>query len=184
MSNKFVRFLEDWPLGDDLSDTVLDFLIKYPKFPKERVIVFYDNFVLTNYRIYYKNEDGTPYLIPHEYIREYIIRGNNQLIYKLRNKKVIELSGPVPKFEILKKTYKAKEWKKMAKDLRKLLDKTNAELGRPVREKPKKEIIVESAETKQLLIPKTTNGIYCPHCGFKITIEGARFCPNCGVDLI
>ncbi|MHA1753968.1 MAG: zinc-ribbon domain-containing protein [Candidatus Odinarchaeia archaeon] len=174
--------LSDWPLKEDLSDTVLDFLIKYPRLPKERVIIYWDNFILTNYRLYYKNQDETIHLIPHYKVREYIIRGKNTLILKLRDKTVIELNGPIPKFEVLKRTYGLKDWRRLSKKANELLTKTNAELGRPVREKPKK---VESGiEVPPRINMSSSNGIYCPHCGFKITVENARFCPNCGVDLV
>jgi hypothetical protein len=178
------KYLEEWPLKEDISDTVLDFLIKYPKLPKERVIVYYDNFILTNYRFYFKNQDGNNHLIPHDNVKEYIVKENTELTLKLRNKDIIKLEAPIPKFEILKKTYSTKEWKKLSKALKKLINKTNAELGRSVREKPIKEEIPVEVEEKPISFSRNTNGIFCPHCGFKITVEEARFCPNCGVDLI
>ncbi|WEU40463.1 MAG: zinc ribbon domain-containing protein [Candidatus Odinarchaeum yellowstonii] len=201
--------LSEWPLDEKLSDTVLDFLIKYPRVLDERVVLYWDNFILTNYRLYYKNSDGKIYLIPHYKIKEYIYKeGGKKLILKLRDKTTLELTGPIPKPQILKKTYSLSDWRKLSKKEDELLEKTNIELGRPVREKPRRVIEQPSITSEpSFSIPannhkiqtsfdripfdiKTnslldkTGGIFCPHCGFKITLEGARFCPNCGVDLI
>ncbi len=203
------KTLSDWPLDEKLSDTVLDFLIKYPRVLDERVVVYWDNFILTNYRLYYKNNDGSIYLIPHYKVKEYVYKGNNRLILKLRDKTIIELNGPIPKHEVLKKTYKLSDWRKLSKKEDELLEKTNVELGRPVHEKPRKlieqtPIISETAfaisannqpqvkasfdripfDIKTNSSINHNSGIFCPHCGFKITLNGARFCPNCGVDLI
>ncbi|MEM2906545.1 MAG: hypothetical protein QW739_00480, partial [Candidatus Odinarchaeota archaeon] len=128
--------LSDWPLDESLSDTVLDFLIKYPRLLNEKVVVYWDNFILTNYRLYYKNNDDRIYLIPHYKVKEYIYKEKNKLILKLRDKSVIELTGPIPKYQVLKKTYSLSDWRKLSKKEDELLEKTNVELGRPVREKP------------------------------------------------
>lgn len=201
------EILTDWPVDENLSDTVIDFLIKYPKLINERVVVYWDNFIITNYRLYYKNEDEKIYLVPHYKVKEYILKGKNVLILKLRDKSVLELHGPVPKFDVLKKTYGLKDWRRLSKKEDELLEKTNAELGRIVREKPRKsdksvtspnsrpeidgqfeEKTKVEYERKPIIIAPTgingANGIFCPHCGFKITVSGARFCPNCGLDLI
>ncbi len=199
--------LSDWPLDEKLSDTVLDFLVKYPRVLNERVVVYWDNFILTNYRLYYRNNDGKIYLIPHYKVKEYVYKGDNRLILKLRDKTVIELNGPIPKYQVLKKTYSLSDWRKLSKKEDELLEKTNVELGRPIREKPRRAVeqptvlsepgftipLNNKTQTGFERIPfdikansslNHTAGIFCPHCGFKITLNGARFCPNCGVDLI
>lgn len=178
-----MKLIDDWPKLNDNKPFVQYFLSNYPRFWREKVLVYWDNFVLTNYRIYYRNQDGKTHLIPLYKVKKWEWTSNS-LTLTLKDGSNVKLVGPVPTVKVLRRAFRYKDWRRLPENALPQLERNNAELGR----KPIVQIVNQGSEAATIQIGNeldvyTSQPKFCPHCGEKITIEGAQFCPNCGAHL-
>ncbi|MHA1237952.1 MAG: zinc-ribbon domain-containing protein [Candidatus Odinarchaeia archaeon] len=176
-----MQLFYDWPKFNEDKPLVAHFLTNYPRFWREKVLVYWDNFILTNYRIYYQNPDGEIHLVPLHMVKKWEWT-QNSLTLTLKDGSTVTLNGPVPTVKVLRRAFKYKEWRKLPDYALPQLSKNNEELGR----KPLVPLI-SVPNSQQVTSPDSVSydnsTKFCPHCGEKIAIEDAQFCPNCGAHL-
>ncbi len=201
----------EWEPIKGASMFVRTFLKDYPKFRGERWILHWKNFILTNYRIYYQDEEERTYVVPLHKVRRWRAAGSSRLEFKLENGNRMELKGPIPKVKVLKDLFARQEWKNLPKDALNQLDlsyegmrslqssasrterisfsefefESGSDSDSEFVSEPEpleiEEVEPEPSEVDSHSSDSDVN--FCPYCGVRIEIKDVRFCPNCGSNL-
>ncbi|MFX0068556.1 MAG: zinc ribbon domain-containing protein [Promethearchaeota archaeon] len=197
----------EWEPIKGASMFVKTFLKDYPRFRGERWILHWKNFILTNYRMYYQDEEERTHIIPLHEVKRWRSGGSSRLEFLLENGNHMELKGPIPKVKTLKNLFAKQEWKNLPKEALdqlglsyegmrsfQTLDIRSARLSFSEFESESGEIedfesepvgIEEvELESSEVITNTSENDVnFCPYCGVRIEIKDVRFCPNCGSNL-
>ncbi|MFX1485857.1 MAG: zinc ribbon domain-containing protein [Promethearchaeota archaeon] len=196
---------DEWEPIKGASMFVRTFLKEYPKLRGERWILHWKNFILTNYRIYYQDEEERTYVIPLHKVKRWRADGSSRLEFGLENGNHMELKGPIPKVKVLKNLFARQEWKNLPKEALNQLDlsydgmrslQSSTSGGKrvsfsefefesePEPEAEPVEIEEFEPEPSEVNVQSSDSDVnFCPYCGVRIEIKDVRFCPNCGSNL-